>query len=169
MLRPGMLGDVLRPVHRRVFQRDYFASAASSASACSTAKRATVFMHVSPSARSSEWSLWSARSPAIAAVAASNRGDVPDVVKSAGWMAAEGLVSGIGGLARVIYRGETMAGTMSWPAPRTGAEELAAGAGPSAKEWCRAHGLVAWRVATTTGVEVCDGCARAATSLGRSA
>jgi len=62
-----------------------------------------------------------------------------------------------------------MAGTMSWPAPRTGAEELAAGAGPSAKEWCRAHGLVAWRVATTTGVEVCDGCARAATSLGRSA
>jgi hypothetical protein len=36
-------------------------------------------------------------------------GDVPGVVKSAGWMAALGLVSGIGGLARVNYLGETKA------------------------------------------------------------
>ena len=39
----------------------------------------------------------------------SKHGDVPGVVKSAGGMAATRLVSGIGGLARVIYLGETKA------------------------------------------------------------
>ena len=43
-----------------------------------------------------------------------------------------GMGSGIGGVARVMYLGETKALEMSWPAPRTGAEELPAGAGPSA-------------------------------------
>lgn len=95
--------------------------------------------------------------------------DVPGVVKSAGWMAAWRLVSGIGGLARGIYLGETKALEMSWPAPRTEAEELAAGAGRSAKVWSRAHGLVPCMVAATTGVEGRDGSARAAMSLGRSA
>jgi hypothetical protein len=36
-------------------------------------------------------------------------------------------------LARVIYLGETKALERPWPAPRTGADELAAGADPSAK------------------------------------
>ena len=43
-----------------------------------------------------------------------------------------GIGSGIGGVARVMYLGETKALEVPWPAPRTGAEELAAGAGPSA-------------------------------------
>ena len=44
-------------------------------------------------------------------------------------MAEQEWVSGIGGVARVMYLGETKALEVPWPAPRTGAEELAAGAG----------------------------------------
>ena len=39
-----------------------------------------------------------------------------------------------------MYLGETTALEMPWPAPRTGAEELPAGAGPSAFK----HGVSNW-------------------------